>query len=57
MGGAILTIVGETKKEVEQKLKAKLREAEHMGLWEEIRTPVEYDPESQQYRALLKVHT
>lgn len=57
MGGAILTITGQSEKEVEKKLEAKKREALHMGMYEEIRSPVEYDPDKQQYRALLKVHS
>ena len=57
MGGAILAVVGETRKEVEQRLKAKRKEALHLGLYEEARTPIEFDLVSQQYRALLKVHT
>jgi len=57
MGGAILAVVGETRKEVEQRLKAKRKEALHLGLYEEARTPIEFDPVSQQYRALLKVHS
>lgn len=57
MGGAILTVRGQTKKEVARKLEERRREALNMGLYEELRSPIEYDQERQQYRAVLKVHS
>ncbi len=57
MGGAIITITGDTEKEVERKLETKKLEALNLGLYEELRTPTEFDQGKQQYRAILKVHS
>lgn len=57
MGGATIIVRGNSKKEVEKKLVEKLAEAEVLGLYEELRTPAEYDQNSQQFRALLKIHS
>ena len=55
MGGAIITITGQTKKEVARKLKERVVEARLIGLWEEARSPIETD--QGMYRAFLKVHS
>lgn len=57
MGGATIIIRGYSKEEVEKKLVEKLEEAKFLGLYEELRTPVEYDQNSQQFHALLKIHS
>ena len=55
MGGAIITVTGQSKKEVARKMKEKVEEARHMGLVEELRSPIKLDQGV--YRAVLKVHS
>jgi len=57
MGGAIIAVSGKTREEVALKLKARVEEAQTMGLVKEIESPIEYDQSSNQFRAVLKVHT
>ena len=57
MGGAIISVSGKTRKEVALKLKARVEEALAMGLVKELESPIEYDQASNQFRAVLKVHT
>jgi len=56
MGGAIITITGKTKEEVARKLKERVEEARIIGLWEEVRSPIELTDRGG-YRAFLKVHS
>lgn len=53
MGGALITITGQSKKEVARKLKAKVEEAHYMGLIEELRSPIKLDRGV--YRALASL--
>ena len=57
MGGAIISVSGKTKKEVALKLKARKEEAQAMGLVKELESPIQYDKASNQFRAVLKVHS
>jgi len=57
MGGAIISVSGKTRKEVALKLKARIEEALTMGLVKEIESPIVYDQASNQFRAVLKVHS
>jgi len=57
MGACTFAVKGDTKKEVKRQIKARLKEAEHHGLYEDRRSEVEYDPGTKQYVAVLRVHT
>ena len=57
MGGCTLVLKGETKEEVEREITAKLQEALVMGLYEDRRSEIIYDPQEKLFRAVLKVHS
>ena len=57
MGACTFVITGENEAEVRRKLKARLTEAKHHGLYEDRRSDVIFNPKEQQYVAVLRVHT
>ena len=57
MGGCTLVLKGKTKEEVERELAAKLQEASGMGLYEDRRSEIIYDPQEELFRVVLKIHT
>ncbi len=57
MGGVTLVLKGETKDEVEPEITAKLQEALGIGLYEDTRSPIIYDPQEKLFRVVLKIRT
>jgi len=57
MGGVTFALKGKTESELQKLLEQRKREAQHEGLWEDFRTKPVWDPNTQEYKAILRVHT
>jgi hypothetical protein len=57
MGGAIFTLEGKTEKELRRKLEQRLTEARNIGLCEDGRTVVKFEPSKGKWVAYLALHT
>jgi hypothetical protein len=57
MGAVTFACKGKTKGECERDLKRKLDAAHSQGLSEDRRSPVVWDSETEQFIAVLRVHT